>query len=124
MLIRVGDIYKKVAEKKGLDPELVKSVGETVLQELRTKISKGDEIAYNLSKIGNFRLIQKDFMDYMTYLMKVVSEGLKDLSDPERYAEYERKKRILNKIYIYKANKKQKRKERYEQIEARKSSQD
>lgn len=105
MITSPKDIYAKAAKEKGLDPELVESVGNVVFEHLRSSLNDPDAICYELPQIGIFTLKFKKFEEYFQFLLKHIDEHSEE--------HFQKKKKAHNEIIEFKKQKKEKRKERY-----------
>lgn len=123
MITGIRDIYEKVAKQNNLDPELVKSIGTVVFQNLRECLNKPDEVAYELPKVGVFNVRFQKFENYYLAFVRCLERGdekaKKQLEDNPELFEINTK--LYNRILEYREKKKEKRNARYEAI---KSSED
>lgn len=115
MIVSSNDIYKKVAEKKNLNEDLVKSVGTVVFQSLRELLNNPEELSYELPKLGTFSLRFKKF-EYYFYNFKNKLENndeecLKKLENNP--ALYEKNKKMIEKITAFRDARRNKRVLRY-----------
>lgn len=116
MIVPPKAIYKKVAEKNALPPELLESIGNVVFQHLRACLNDPKELAYEVPELGTFSLRFKKFVQYY--------QNVKDKIEEQGTANLARAEMICKKIEEYQKDKKETRKKRYESNQTIESSED
>lgn len=123
MVIKASEIYEKVAKDNNLKPELVESVGSTILTELVNTLDDPRELAYELPKFGTFALrFKKTERFYNNFIQKLIQNDPKALKQKEDNPElFNAITNLYNKIQNYRKDKKEKKQLRNETIESSKN---
>lgn len=116
MVTKINNIYEKVSKKHNLQLDLVKSVGDCVFDELLDKLSKFEDLGYDLPKLGTFNLRFKRFENYyLNFVKKLENKDPLAIEKLENNKElFELNTEIYKKIQNFRQVKSEKRKLRYE----------
>lgn len=120
MLVIAKTLYEDTAKKHDLPTELVESVGNCVFEKLREKLSSPHKIAYELPKLGTFKMKFKSFENfYLNFVNLLDQENPKAIEKRDKNPElFERCTMLYNVMQEFRKRKKEVREQRYGKSES------